>query len=1101
MNLPAPRIAIEPQHYREWYEGSGVDQDIINLNVKSFHDESIYELLLSDALGQMGGHAAAYVTAPVKKLFQTYATIANGGWWCSGLDPLNNWEPMAWGQFKPDVPRPSFDKPGKFIKYEPPAKVPTRSHFLRVSFINSYKIAENHGESAQKEWLARVEQAIVNNFYQAPTQPSNLEEVAERDFSGTQIQQRIGEILAACRKGQHGEAYRILYGLRLNESINHSDQPENAHRGGDSRPGWLIEDTGFWSWLLTTSAAATTIVEGAKKAGNLLSNGRVAIALPGIFNGYRKATKKLIDDLAVLCAKGRPIYICFDHDTKEQTRRNVNIAMSRLGKLFAMQGCEVKIIELPGPEKGVDDFVMARGREAFDSEFQNAIALHQWQTRLYSRLTYEPSLELNQENLGSFELIGEHQHLIGVNSPKGSGKTHMLKALVETAKQQGRRVLVITHRVQLGQDICHRIELPYITEAGITKEGAPYGYGLCIDSLHPESQACFDAEEWDDALIIIDEVEQVLWHLMNANTEVKQQRLPILDELQQLVFRSFRSKRGQVIAMDADLTDVSINFLMKLGEMQFSIDPFIVVNHYKPESHRTCYHYNQSSPKEWLASLIQAIAQGQKCFVTTQGQKVRSVWSATNFEQLILQLIPACKILRIDSETISDPDHPAYGVVDRLNSVLDQYDVVIATPSIETGVSIDIQDHFDSVWGCFWGVSPSNSARQALARIRADIPRHVWAVGHSNCGKIAGGATTKYALQSGQTEIAQASLQRLQQWWDNAEGYHTHEAALHAWAEMACRINTEMIHYRKFLIEGLEAEGYQIESAKFEGSEDLAFLLVEWLDAEGLERIAAASLKELRTEMIRFCSECLKGVRRTRYLKHCEAIVNCELIDDKEGEFLKIKRNKTLEERLRYSKWILHKKYGGIEVTVDLVEKDDDRWHSKLKLDYFSGKGREFADDRDSKLLNLVSRNHQLWYPVFVASQIGLKIQLLEHLRIRELMKPDEDFTNSHELIQWIEQQSRIYAQKIKQIFGVNICEKDSPIAIANKFLKLLGLKIANSKEKRGPRKGWEWLYRFIVPEDGREDVFERWFERDLLSRNESAVVSLFNINNMGVAA
>ncbi|MFM6369183.1 MAG: DUF3854 domain-containing protein, partial [Dolichospermum sp.] len=60
-----------------------------------------------------------------------YAHTLNGGWWCSGVDPLNNYDPMGWGCFKADNPRldPKKNKP---IKYEHPAGVATRAFFLRV---------------------------------------------------------------------------------------------------------------------------------------------------------------------------------------------------------------------------------------------------------------------------------------------------------------------------------------------------------------------------------------------------------------------------------------------------------------------------------------------------------------------------------------------------------------------------------------------------------------------------------------------------------------------------------------------------------------------------------------------------------------------------------------------------------------------------------------------------------------------------------------------------------------------------------------------------------------------------------------------------------
>ena len=78
----------------------------------------------------MGGHAAQYATTPVIKLRQRYNHVLAGGWWVSGLDPLNDWHPMDWGQFKPDTPRQRWNDPDKVIKYEVPAQQSTRAIFL-----------------------------------------------------------------------------------------------------------------------------------------------------------------------------------------------------------------------------------------------------------------------------------------------------------------------------------------------------------------------------------------------------------------------------------------------------------------------------------------------------------------------------------------------------------------------------------------------------------------------------------------------------------------------------------------------------------------------------------------------------------------------------------------------------------------------------------------------------------------------------------------------------------------------------------------------------------------------------------------------------------
>ena len=76
------------------------------------------------------GRAQQYITGRVQRLLAPLDSLAEaGGWWCSGLDPLADWAPMEWGQFKGDRPR---QKGGKVLKYEAPVGQPTRSTWLRV---------------------------------------------------------------------------------------------------------------------------------------------------------------------------------------------------------------------------------------------------------------------------------------------------------------------------------------------------------------------------------------------------------------------------------------------------------------------------------------------------------------------------------------------------------------------------------------------------------------------------------------------------------------------------------------------------------------------------------------------------------------------------------------------------------------------------------------------------------------------------------------------------------------------------------------------------------------------------------------------------------
>jgi ATP-dependent exoDNAse (exonuclease V) alpha subunit len=141
---------------------------------------------------------------------------------------------------------------------------------------------------------------------------------------------------------------------------------------------------GFWycTWKYNLPI---TITEGAKKAASLLSQGHVAIGLPGIYAGYRSKDEQgrpikahLHQELVVFATLGRKISFCFDYETRPETKRNIEIAISRTGSLLQQQGAKVSVVSLPGPEKGVDDLIVAHSPLAYEQAASSALPLQQW---------------------------------------------------------------------------------------------------------------------------------------------------------------------------------------------------------------------------------------------------------------------------------------------------------------------------------------------------------------------------------------------------------------------------------------------------------------------------------------------------------------------------------------------------------------------------------------------------------------------------------------------------------------------------------------------------------------------------------------------------
>jgi conjugative relaxase-like TrwC/TraI family protein len=165
--------------------------------------------------------------------------------------------------------------------------------------------------------------------------------------------------------------------------------------------------SGFW-YCVWKHNIPCAIAEGAKKAASLLSQGHAAIGLPGISAGYRTPKDEfgkkigksyLHEELAVFATPNRVIKFCFDYETKRETKLNIERDISVTGGLLQKSGAKVKVISLPGPDKGVDDFIVAYSPLAYEKLSHEAMNLRDWQRRnqYKSAATIEPPQKLTPE--------------------------------------------------------------------------------------------------------------------------------------------------------------------------------------------------------------------------------------------------------------------------------------------------------------------------------------------------------------------------------------------------------------------------------------------------------------------------------------------------------------------------------------------------------------------------------------------------------------------------------------------------------------------------------------------------------------------------------
>lgn len=197
----------------------------------------------------------------------------------------------------------------------------------------------------------------------------------------------------------------------------------------------LFLDTGeaeYWLNVLMSVFIFLIVTEGPKKAASLLSMGFAAISIPGVASGQKLGELKA--ELKQYCQVGRIIYLAFDLDL--MTNPQVCRALDQLGRLIAAEGAVVKVILLPGPEKGIDDFAVARGRAAVLALIEAAVPFEQWRKMLReqsSNLLFHPAG--TGMTLSTAQLTAKVDELILQDLPLSE-----LEALVpELAQKSGRQ--------------------------------------------------------------------------------------------------------------------------------------------------------------------------------------------------------------------------------------------------------------------------------------------------------------------------------------------------------------------------------------------------------------------------------------------------------------------------------------------------------------------------------------------------------------------------------------------------------------------------------------------------------------------------------------
>ena len=379
---------------------------------------------------------------------------------------------------------------------------------------------------------------------------------------------------------------------------------------------------------------------------------------------------------------------------------------------------------------------------------------------------------------------------------------------------------------------------------------------------------------------------------------------------------------------------------------------------------------------------------------------------------------------RIDSQTTSDPEHPAFGITGEVLADMiraGKYKIVIASPTICTGISIDgVDGHFNAVFSFQAGNITTNSVRQQLVRLRDfQVPRYVWS---PKVGKnfIGGNYTNPIELLANQKGEGKLSLGLL--------GYREAENIINSnlcpltkyWAKVGAKQNYENYHYREILLGELEAEGWNIIIRnRDESSKDKKKQLNQiW---EERKEIKQSSVKEDNIET-----------------------ANSKDLTPDEAANLENKGNLREVEGKQLKKHQIKQRYGVSEVTEELVEADSRKLFSGLKLRFWLTDGRRYVEDNDRLMLETMKqRNGGSFFIPDMNKKLNVtKIKLLELCKLDRFLQEGSEWSNkSPELIK-LQDFVFKHLSRFNQVLGCGIAITDSPITVIQKILKRINQRL-----------------------------------------------------------
>ena len=295
-------------------------------------------------------------------------------------------------------------------------------------------------------------------------------------------------------------------------------------------------------------------------------------------------------------------------------------------------------------------------------------------------------------------------------SPKGSGKTELLKTQIKNFKKKKLRILLVGHRQLLLHEIANRLGLTCYLDGNKPINKATKHYAISIDSLANRELINPFLHKYD--VVIIDESEQVFSHFV-SDTLRERRRLAYL------ALEFYLTKASYIIALDADLNEITATALAAMVHDSPNIR--FVLNEYHNENRILDLYKNK---RHLEADLFDAIARKERCFVASNSKSLVDKL----YEVIQKEHNGSVKAIRFTQDNSSEEE--TINILHNLTSRIEDYDVILASPTLGTGVDISFQNGrqlIDGVYGFFEArINTHFDIDQQLSRVRNPKYIKVW---------------------------------------------------------------------------------------------------------------------------------------------------------------------------------------------------------------------------------------------------------------------------------------------------------------------------------------------------------------------------------------